>query len=250
MILALKLVLTPLLIASVSLAGRRWGPTVSGLMMGLPLTSGPISFVLARQYGTAFAAQAAVGTILGQASVCIFALAYSRLAQRATWPASAAIAIGTFLVATAAWNRLALPLLPAYAILLGTIAAVLLLMPRRQPIPGAANLTNWDLPARMAVATLFVLTLTTAAGALGPQLSGLLSPFPVFGVVLAAFTQRSQGPAAAASLLRGVVLGSWAFGGFFLVVAGLLPVTGVGWTYALATLAALAADGISFYVSR
>ncbi len=250
MILALKLVLTPLLIASVSLAGRRWGPTVSGLMMGLPLTSGPISFILARQYGTAFAAQAAVGTILGQASVCIFALVYSRMAQRAKWPASAAVAIGTFWIATLAWNRLAPPLLPAFAILLGTIATVLLLMPRRAATVEAANLTTWDLPARMVVATLFVLTLTTAAGALGPQLSGLLSPFPVFGVVLAAFTQRSQGPGAAANLLRGVVLGSWAFGSFFLVVGGLLPVIGVGWTYALATVTALAADGLSFYVSR
>ena len=36
MILVLKLLLAPLLIYVVTLAGRRWGPTVSGFLIGLP----------------------------------------------------------------------------------------------------------------------------------------------------------------------------------------------------------------------
>lgn len=44
--LALKLVLAPALIGAASLAGRRWGPAVSGWLVGLPLTSGPIAFFL------------------------------------------------------------------------------------------------------------------------------------------------------------------------------------------------------------
>ena len=47
LILAFKLFLTPLLIVSVTLAGRRWGTAVSGLLIGLPLVSAPIS-VLSR----------------------------------------------------------------------------------------------------------------------------------------------------------------------------------------------------------
>ena len=43
LILAFKLFLTPLLIVSVTLAGRRWGTAVSGLLIGLPLVSAPIS---------------------------------------------------------------------------------------------------------------------------------------------------------------------------------------------------------------
>ena len=41
-ILILKLVATPLLIGMASLAGRRWGETISGWFIGLPLTSGPV----------------------------------------------------------------------------------------------------------------------------------------------------------------------------------------------------------------
>src|SRR5918992_1631966 len=63
--LVLKLVLTPLLIAAASLAGRRWGPAVSGWFVGLPLTSGPIAFFLALEHGVAFAAAAAVGALAG-----------------------------------------------------------------------------------------------------------------------------------------------------------------------------------------
>jgi hypothetical protein len=250
MIIALKLLITPVLIAMVSLAGRRWGPAVSGLLIGLPLTSGPISFILARQYGTAFAVQAATGTILGQASMCLFALAFSRAAQRMKWPFCAVLSLIVFFSATVVWTRVPPRLLLAFGILMGLIATVLLLLPRIPAAAGVARLPKWDLPARMVVATLFVLALTTAAGALGPQLSGLLSPIPVFGLVLAAFTQHQSGPGAVTRLLRGVVLGSWAFGAFFLVVGGRLPTLGIGPTYALATLVALCASAISFYVSR
>ncbi len=82
MILAIKLIVTPFFIGAVTLAGRKWGPTVSGLMMGLPLTSAPISIFLALQYGAGFAARSAPGNLAGQASVCIFCLVYGLSAQK------------------------------------------------------------------------------------------------------------------------------------------------------------------------
>jgi hypothetical protein len=39
--LLLKVVVTPALIASATLAGRRWGERLSGWLVGLPLTSLP-----------------------------------------------------------------------------------------------------------------------------------------------------------------------------------------------------------------
>ena len=60
-----KLIITPVLIGSVTLAGRRLGPVVNGLLVGLPLTTGPISLILARQFGLEFAASAAVGNLAG-----------------------------------------------------------------------------------------------------------------------------------------------------------------------------------------
>src|SRR2546426_12048672 len=71
----------------------------------------------------------------------------------------------------------------------------------------------------MAVATALVLALTATAAVLGPKLSGLLSPFPVFATVLAVFTHRHAGAAATQRPVRGIVLSSFAFAGFFVVVA-------------------------------
>jgi len=58
LILALKLVLTPALIAVATLVGRRFGPSISGWLVGLPFTSGPVSLFLALEQGTTFAAAA------------------------------------------------------------------------------------------------------------------------------------------------------------------------------------------------
>ena len=81
-------------------------------------------------------------------------------------------------------------------------------------------------------------------------MSGLLSPFPVFGLILAAFAHGSQGPSAAARLLRGVVMGSYGFAVFFLVVALAVTKLPIAWTFVLAGAAALAVNGISLRAAR
>ncbi len=82
MMLLLKLILTPLLLGGVTLAGRKFGPTVSGWLVGLPLTSGPVSFFLALEQGTVFAAHAAQGTLMGVISLSAFCVAYCWLSLR------------------------------------------------------------------------------------------------------------------------------------------------------------------------
>jgi len=246
MLLPLKLLMTPILIALVSYVGRRWGSGVAGWLMGFPLTSGPVSIILTLQYGPIFAANAAVGTMGGQASVCIFDLVYCLIALVAGWPVCAGVAIGAFFLSVYFWNLVDLALLPTFILVVVTGLVVMRLIPRRQALASPVPSPRWDLPARMAAAAAFVLLLTTFADRLGPQLSGLLSPFPIFGVVIAAFTHHQQGPAAATQLLRGVVLGSFGFNTFFLVVAALLPHLSPGWVYLCATLAALAVNGFAF----
>ena len=83
--LVLKLVLTPALIGAVSIAGRRWGPGVSGWLVGFPLTSGPIAFILALEHGVEFAAAAAAGSMAGASAQSAFCVAYGRSAGRWHW---------------------------------------------------------------------------------------------------------------------------------------------------------------------
>ena len=248
--LTLKLILTPLLIASVTLVGRRWGAGVSGWLMGFPLTSGPVSIFLALQYGRDFAAKAAVGTLGGIASVCVFCLVYSLVSRKAGWPASAVAAITAFFAAIFLWNMASLALLPTIIIDVIVVVLILLSIPRRQTFAGTVATPRWDIPARMLVATAFVVGLTTFAATLGAQLSGLLSPFPVFSTVIAVFTHHQQGADTASQLLRGVVVGTFSFLSFFLVVAVLLPVVPMFWTYLAATVASIGVNSLALRFVR
>src|SRR5438094_553447 len=141
--LLLKVVLTPALIATATLVGRRWGGTMSGWLVGLPLTSAPVVFFLALDQGTAFA--------------------------------------------------------------------------------------------------------TTASLAV---LGGLLSPFPVYAGVLAIFAHRQAGGSAANKVLKGLLLGLFAFASFFLALALGLDRLGIGLSFGFATLVALLVQASTLKAAR
>jgi hypothetical protein len=106
----------------------------------------------------------------------------------------------------------------------------------------------WDIPARMAVATVFVLLLTGVAPQLGPHLTGLLAPFPIFGTVLATFTHAQAGTAAALRLLRGLLVGLLSFASFCLVVGTLIVPAGILPAFVTAIIVTIIVQGASQWV--
>ena len=248
--IVLKVLLAPVLILLATLAGRRWGPAVGGWLAGLPLTSGPVSIILALEQGPRFAARAALGTLLGLVSLAAFSLAYGVAARRVPWPGCLGAGAVAFAVSTVVFQGVTLPLGLAFGLVCAVLAGVGTLMAGGGAPRAARRLVPGDLAVRMALAALLVLALTSVAAALGPALAGALSPIPVFGALLAVFAQRDQGGAAAAQLLRGMVLGSFGFATFLLVVAGLLDRAAILPTYALATASALGVHGLTLWVVR
>ena len=238
--LALKLILVPALIGAVSLAGRKWGPAVSGWLAGFPFTSGPVVLILALEQGGAFASRAAQGTLMGLVSVAAFCLAYAWLSRRLGWIGSMLGGWGLFLISTAILDQMdPAPLVPAFV----AVVIALVLSYNSLPVLGAmempSSLPRWDIPLRMIAATALVVGITESAARLGPQLSGLLTPFPIYATVMAVFTHALQGPEAATRVLRGVILGLFTFAGFFFMVAGRVEVWGLAATFGLAVAAAL-----------
>ena len=127
----LRILLAPALIGAASLAGRRWGPAVSGWLVGLPLTSAPVTFLLALEHGPTFAAQVALGTLAGTVSQVLFAVAYAWLARRHGWPLAFVVGSLTFGVSTALLAGLTVPL----AALASAVVVVLVLGLRAIPVP-------------------------------------------------------------------------------------------------------------------
>lgn len=248
-LLAAKILLAPLCVVAVSLAGRRWGVAVAGVLGGLPVVAGPILLVETQLHGRDFGADAAAGTLLGLAALTAFVVVYGRRATAAGPLVSVLCGWTAFLVAVALLSPIEPP--PELSlILVGTgFALGLKLLPPapKRALPPAAP-PWWDLPGRALAALTLVLALTAASGALGPHLSGLLAPFPIITSVLAAFTHAHGGVAQVDLLLRNFLVGFYGFAAFCFVLAIALPTLATGAAFGLATAVALTVQATIFYL--
>jgi hypothetical protein len=165
-------------------------------------------------------------------------------AARCGWPGALVAATLTFAAVAAALQRAAWALAPTAVCAVAALAAALVLMPRGQRPTPAAPPPAWDLPARMVLTTVLVLAITGAAPALGPRLSGVLATFPLYAAVLAVFAHRASA-VAAVQVLRGLLVGLFAFAGFFLVLGAMLDRVGIAAAFGLAAATALAIQGAS-----
>jgi hypothetical protein len=251
LLLLIKLTLTPILIGGASLAARRWGPSIGGWIVALPLTSGPVALYLAIDRGTAFAAGTAEGSIGGLLGDATFALAYGWLARRAGWRTTVACGFGAFAAAALAIQ----PFVGGPPIVLfGLVALAMLVCLRLAPAAAetkpAGQMPGWDIPARMVIGTAIVLAITEAAIVLGPQLSGILAAFPVYVTVLAVFAHRLEGPEQAMGVARGLQLGLFGTICFFLVITTTIERLGIGPAFALGVIATFLVQMVSLRLVR
>ncbi|MGD0454037.1 MAG: hypothetical protein ABSB69_10610 [Solirubrobacteraceae bacterium] len=251
LLLAVKLLLAPSFVVGASLAARRFGPRIGGLIAGLPVVAGPILLAYALEHGRGFAASAAAGTLLGLVSLIAFVVVYGRLAGRVFWGASMLAGWLAFAAATAVFSALSLPLGVALALAAVALALGLACLPQPGGDPRLhVTPPSWDLPVRAACALALVLCLTAVAGWLGPQLSGLLAPFPIIATVLATFTHAQRGTDELLRLLRGLVSGFGAFALFCFTLAVSLHRLDTAAAFALATTLALLTQTVVLVLVR
>lgn len=249
-LLVIKLGLPTLLIGSASLAARRWGSAIGGWLVGLPLTSGPVILFLTLQYGNAFAARAAHGIVLGLISTAAFCVVYAAIARRASWPWCWLGSWIAFAICTGALNGIAFSAAGSFLAAIAALAAALPFLPAGRGPFRQIEAPWWETPLRMLSTAAIVVVLTGVAGVLGPHLSGLVTPAPVAGTIMAVFTHRLEGAQAAVRLLRGFVAGNFAFAAFFLVIATRLTAWGLVPTFGAAILAACAVQGLALLFLR
>ncbi len=239
-----KLLLAPLCVVAVSLAGRRWGVAVAGILGGLPVVAGPILAVLTLVHGRRFGAEAAAGALLGLAALALFVVACGRASER-TGPLPSLLAgWAAFLLGVAFLQLLEPPLGVSLVFVSACFATGLALLPGPATAPAAvAGPPWWDLPARALAALALVIAISAASGALGPNLSGLLAPFPVITSVLAVFTYAHGDRGQLRVLLRSFLVGFYGFAAFCFVLASCLESLSGPAAFSAALAAALAVQG-------
>jgi hypothetical protein len=250
MMVLMKLTLAPLLVATATLMTRRWGPKIGGLLMGLPLTTGPIFLFLATDQGPRFAATAAVGILFGLIGLAAFAVAYAASSSRIGWVGSLGVAVAAFIAFSVAASRLGSDIivaaLAAWVALL--LAASLIRKPKLRP--ASAPPAWWDLWVRMIAVAALTLATTAVAGRLGPVLSGIVGTYPVAITVVVTFTHAQLGRDAAAVMLRGSVLSWFAFASCFLVIGLSVEKLGIAVSMSFGALVAAATSALVLWLDQ
>ncbi|KPC53315.1 hypothetical protein [Amantichitinum ursilacus] len=248
--LATKLLAGPLVIGLASLAGKRWGPNVAGLIGGLPLVAGCVTLALWMAFGQDYALATARSAPSGlwANAVYMLALGYSfgRLGWRGSllcgWIVYLAVAI-TLAVTGLAQNQW------VCIGALGALALAIKLLPQPSGMPHAVHMPHSELAVRMAVAFVLVVGLSSLSQTLGKSLTGVLSGGPVAATVIPAFTMASGDRNALLFQLRGFLTGLIGFGLCFLALPVLAASMG-GWAALPAGLIAMGASMLLTTISR
>ena len=240
-LLLLKLLLAPALVVASSLAGRRWGPAVSGTLVAFPVVAGPILLITDLDHGHVFASRAAAASLLGLVGLALFAVVFAKAGRSRGWVV--AVTAGTIACILCDAALSGLHAAPGIGLLIAaaSFAAALALGMRGLTTDhaGDSGRPTWDLPARALATMVLVVAITGASSALGPHLTGILTPFPVATSVLAAFVLAQEGSPQATVLLRGFLRGAFGFATFCFLVAVLIRPLGTALGFTVAAAGAL-----------
>ncbi|MEW9900373.1 hypothetical protein ABWL39_17280 [Chitinivorax sp. PXF-14] len=230
-VLVIKFFGAPLFIGLASLAGKRWGQAVAGLLGGLPLVAGPIVAALWLQHGASFAAASARAIPAGLWAITAHLLLMAWVSARRGWLASLLagwlgfLAVGIAFSESGLIGQAWLGIGAIVVLIAGTLA-----IPKPSATPRGAHLPKLELAARMAAALLLVIGLTAVATRIGSSLTGVLTVFPVASSVMPAFTLANAGRDALLVQLKGFGAGMTGLGAFSMLLASLLEPLG-GWAF-------------------
>jgi len=238
LLLVAKALFAPILLAACAFVAHRFGAAVGGWLLGLPLISGPVSYLLLVQHGSEFAENAAAGALLGMVGTGVFCVIYALSSQDRPWWQALAVSGGASVAVTVALTRVHPDFIAATllaVVFLGLMAAV---VGRPQEDAPIVSSKLHALFMRMAFASTVVVGVTFASTQLGSQMSGTLTAVPVISAVMAVSTHRSSGSDSVRGLMRGAVAGLWGGAAFFVVVGLLVTGAAPAITYLVATVAA------------
>jgi hypothetical protein len=236
-LLVLRVITTPLVIVMATLMQRRLGHAVSGMMIGLPLTSLPLLWLVALSHGTKFTGSMSSATLTGTIAQVVVIWVYASLATRLTPTLSLVGALAAFVV-TAGVTQALHPSGLVAAVLSGAgFAIALRWWPRTSLTPVAQG--RYRLALRVVLSAGFTLVVVSLAGPIGPGLSGLAAALPVMSLIMAFVTHQELGADASSRFLKGVTRGSFAYVVSMLVLTELLESGRMGLAFLLAIATAI-----------
>ena len=180
-LLALKMVLTAIVVVITSLVVERSGPFVGALVGALPTSAGAAYVILALEQPPDFIAAGAIGSVAINGAIAIFAAAYAALAQRRGLVVSLGAATALWLAVAAALRTVDWTPLGAMAITVAIYAVTVPLSWRYRTSSGPVKFirTRFDIPLRALTVAIVVAAVTAASSSIGSFASGMFAFFPI-----------------------------------------------------------------------
>ncbi|HEY1825552.1 MAG TPA: hypothetical protein VGG21_06285 [Acidimicrobiales bacterium] len=237
-----RVLLAPFAVVVGTWAQRRFGDAVGGLVIGLPLASVPLLWLVALQHGATFTTSMIRALLVGGVAEGAVMWLYAHLTSKVT-PSRAlamtllAFAFGAALVSVFNLSALVAGLLTALGFALSM---------RWWPVSASTSPASPGRPRlwpRALLAALLTMALATLAGRLGPVLSGLIDAVPATSLMMAFFTHQEHGADATSHFLYGVTRGSFSFLASMIVLVAMLNGGSISLAFGVSMLVAFLVQG-------
>jgi hypothetical protein len=240
--LLIRIVIGPLGVLAGTVAQRRLGPAVGGLVIGLPLTSLPLLWLVALQRGGAFTGSMTDAILIGSIAEGFVLWAYAKMTERFSPMVALLGALAVFTVSVTTIGMFHFSAVIAGLLTAAGLALALRWWPETSTNEVAQNGRS-RLVLRVIAATVFTLFIVTMAGKFGSLLSGLVDALPMTTMLMAFMTHQEQGPDATSQFIRGVLRGSFSWVISTVVLAEVLSTGHVLLAFVVSLLTALVVQG-------
>lgn len=238
--------MTAAIVVTASVLVERSGPFVGALIAALPTAAGAVYMILALEHSPAFIAGSAVGSMVSNAAVAVFALSYAALAQRQGLLLSLSGAFAIWFACVGLLHAVSWSAAGALVMNMAVLSLTAWAGSRFQTdgLNTKSEMQAGDIALRAATVAICVAVVTVASHRIGPFASGMFAVFPVaMGSFFIILHPRIGGRASASvaahvqAPLFGLVLG-------FLAVHDLAETIGVWWSYGVGLAVCLAWNGL------
>jgi hypothetical protein len=223
-LLALKLILAPLAVWLASVASKRYGHVIGGILSGFPMIAAPVTAALLIDHPAGQVASIAFATVGGLVATLGFITAFAWVAKanQPWWVCLGAAALA-FVAIGAAITVLKMPMELSVALGFCAPFAARSLLPKLPEPKAVVTIPKTELALRLGGAFVLAAILLFSAGNAQPWLSGLLIAWPITGSILPCFTQKLSGPNATIAFFSGFTRGLVGLAVFFCCLGFALP---------------------------
>lgn len=245
-LLLLKAIVSIAIVVGLSIAAERSGPRLAGLLIGLPLGAGMVVIFTGYEQGADFAAASAIHMVPGFATTVVFIYIYGLIAARQNIGGLRGVVMPSLAAnagyGIAAWglSQFQMPLMYSIPFLIVSIIIGFRIMSSLPDKPITARVTfGWKVLAfRAGMATTVIVIITSIAGQIGPQWTGILTAYPITLFPLILVLHITYAGAEVAAVLKHVPFALGSVTSFCIAIVFATPAVGLVWGVLLAYVAA------------